>query len=408
MESDLNKLLIGPDRNGRWVAIADGHIAAVGTLPEAPPECAAQVRCADAVIEPGRVNAHTHLYSGLFALGLPPPTPAPETFLQILERLWWKLDRALDAASLGAAARYYVAEALLAGTTALVDHHESPALVEGSLDILADACEELGMRALCCYGATERNGGLEEAGRGLDECRRFARERDSDRVKGLVGLHASFTVSDATLRRAGDLCRELGTVLHVHMAEAAEDVEDARQRGYAGPLERLDQLGALVPGSILAHGVHLDAAAMRLARERGCWIVQNPRSNLGNKVGYPAYLPDHPNVALGTDGYPAEMLEERRVLAEQLAAHGEPAAEAARRFDGGRRLLSARFGAGFGLSSGAVADLVVTAGGVTSLVVVAGRIVVREGRLLVADHGAIVAEAREQVARLGARMQAIG
>ncbi len=403
----MNKLLIGPDRHGRWVAVDDGRIAAVGLLPERPPPCAAQVRCRDAVIEPGRVNAHTHLYSGLFPLGLPPPTPEPGTFVQILERLWWKLDRALDEASLRAAARYYVAEALLAGTTALIDHHESPSLIEGSLDILADACEELGMRALVCYGATERNGGLGEAQRGLGECRRFVRERDADLVKGLVALHASFTVSDETVRSAGELCRELGSVLHVHMAEAEADVQDARSRGYAGPLERLEHLGALVPGSILAHGVHLDAAAMQLAGERGSWIVQNPRSNLGNKVGYPAHLAGYPEVALGTDGYPADMLEERRALAEQIEAHGESGAEVARRFDGGRRLLAARFGLGFELEPGAAADLVAGSDGTISLVVVAGRIVVRNGRVLLADHDAVVAEAHEQAARLGARMRAL-
>ena len=260
------------------------------------------------------------------------------------------------------------------------------------------------MRALLCYGATERNGGRDEAERGLDECRRFSERRGSGLVKGLVGLHASFTVSDETVRRAGELSRELGTVLHVHMAEAEADVRDAQARGYAGPLERLDQLGALVPGSILAHGVHLGEDAVRLAAERGAWIVQNPRSNLGNKVGYPAHLPGYPRVALGTDGYPADMREEARVLAAEVRAHAEPPAETERRASGSRRLLAERFGVGFELEPGAAADLVATADGVTTLVVVAGRIVVRDGRLLVADREAICAEAREQAARLGARM----
>ncbi|MCA9559768.1 MAG: amidohydrolase family protein, partial [Myxococcales bacterium] len=99
-------------------------------------------------VRPGDVCAHTHLYSGLAPLGMPPPEPAPTNFVEILERVWWRLDRALDAASLRAAARLYVAEALLAGTTTLIDHHESPTLIEGSLDILADACAGLGVRAL--------------------------------------------------------------------------------------------------------------------------------------------------------------------------------------------------------------------------------------------------------------------
>ena len=126
----------------------------------------------------GNVNAHTHIYSGLAPLGIPQPEPEPESFVQILERLWWLLDRALDEESLRASARLYVADALLAGTTVLIDHHESPDFIEGSLDVLADACDELGIRALLCYGATERNGGVDEAMRGLGECRRFIESND--------------------------------------------------------------------------------------------------------------------------------------------------------------------------------------------------------------------------------------
>ncbi len=181
----------------------------------------------------------------------------------------------------------YVAEALLAGTTVLVDHHESPSFIEGSLDVLAEACDELGMRAVLCYGATERNGGPDEAG---GASRNAAASFDSNQrglVRGVVGLHASFTVSDDTIRAAGRLCRDLGTVLHVHLAEDSSDVEDARRRGYPGPLERLLDLDALPPGSILAHGVHLSADQVRRAMDAGCWIVQNPRSNRHNRVGLP-------------------------------------------------------------------------------------------------------------------------
>jgi hypothetical protein len=247
---------------------------------------------------------------------MPAPQRAPETFVQILERVWWRLDRALDARSLRASARLYVADALLCGTTALIDHHESPSFIDGSLDVLADACQELGMRALVCYGATERNGGRDEARRGLEECRRFIRSNTRPLVRGAVGLHASFTVSDDTIREAGDLCRELGAVLHVHLAEDKADVEDAKSRGYEGPLERLHTLGALVSGSILAHGVHLTEAQVRKAADWGCWIVQNPRSNRGNRVGYARALKVSARVALGTDGYPADMCAELRALFE--------------------------------------------------------------------------------------------
>ncbi|RPJ75648.1 MAG: amidohydrolase [Acidobacteria bacterium] len=290
------------------------------------------------------VNSHTHLYSGLAPLGMPAPSPPPTTFLEILERVWWRLDRALDEASLRAAARYYVAAARRAGTSVLVDHHESPNLIEGSLDVLADACAEFGMAAVLCSGATERNGGREEARRGLEECRRFIGTNRRPRIAGVVGLHASFTVSDDTIRDAGDVCRELGTVLHVHLAEAAADVEDARRRGYEGPLERLAALDALVPGSVLAHGVHLTADQASKAADAGCWLVQNPRSNRNNRVGYAGSLRGSRLVALGTDGFASNMPDEAGVLRAVAAAEGDVPDPSAERLAAGWKIARERLG----------------------------------------------------------------
>lgn len=292
----------------------------------------------------GFVNAHTHIYSGLAPFGMPEPERPPENFLQILERVWWRLDRALDERSLRAAARWYVAEALTLGTVALVDHHESPNCIEGSLDVLADVCQELGMPALLCYGATERNGGREEARRGLAECRRFIETNTRPMIRGVVGLHASFTVSDETVREAGALCRDLGTVLHVHLAEDRADVANAGRRGWVGPLERLIRLGALTPRSILAHGVHLSPGQVRETERRGCWLVQNPRSNRGNGVGYPGALRGSARVALGTDGYPSDAAAERAALMDEARAHGDDLAAAERRAGAGHALLAELFG----------------------------------------------------------------
>jgi cytosine/adenosine deaminase-related metal-dependent hydrolase len=292
------------------------------------------------------VNAHTHLYSALVAFGMPAPAEPPRTFVEILQRIWWRLDRALDPPSIAASARHYVAHARADGTAALVDHHESPGFIEGSLDLLADACAEFGMPALLCYGATERNGGREEARRGLAECRRFITANRRRHVAGLVGLHASFTVSDDTIREAGEMCRELGTVLHVHLAEDGADVEDATRRGYDGPLERLIALDALPAGSILAHGVHLTRDQVRLASSLGCWFVQNPRSNRQNRVGYPASLDAATRVALGTDGFASNMRAEARALDESSAEAGEPFGVAAGRLAAGWRMMEERLGTG--------------------------------------------------------------
>jgi cytosine/adenosine deaminase-related metal-dependent hydrolase len=326
------------------------------------------------------VNAHTHLYSGLAPFGMPPPVPPPETFVQNLQRIWWRLDRALDEASLRAGARWYVAQARRAGTVALIDHHESPNLIEGSLDILADACAEFGVAAVLCYGATERNGRRDEAMRGLEECRRFIRENRRPRVAGVVGLHASFTVSDETIREAGLLCEELGTVLQIHLAEDGADVRDARERGYDGPLQRLMALGALPPGSILVHGVHLSADEVARASDAGCWFVQNARSNRKNRVGYPLGLAGAARVALGTDGFPSHMPDEAAALAETSAAAGEPPAAIGGRLDAGWALAAERLGI-FREHLAADAGVPPSAG----------------------DMAAIEEEAREQASRLWAR-----
>lgn len=358
----------------------------------------------------GHVNAHTHLYSALAPLGMPPPRVAPENFLHVLERVWWRLDRAIDAATLRASARLYAAEALLAGTTALVDHHESPNFIDGSLDVLADACQELGIRAVLCYGATERNGGRDESRRGLAECARFVRENRRPLVRGLVGLHASFTVSDAAAREAGALARELFTEVHVHLAEDAADVEDARVRGHEGPLERLLALDALPPKSILAHGVHLSEAQVRLAESRSLWLVHNPRSNENNRVGYAGALGASARVALGTDGFPADMREERAALARLARAHGDPAGGEApeARLRAGRTLVEQLFHANELPDDVVEWDDPGPAGRASPVrVTVAGRTVVEDGRLVHGDLAAIRAEAREAAARLWPRMEAL-
>lgn len=347
-----------------------------------------------------RVNCHTHIYSGLAPLGMLPPRVKPANFVQILERVWWKLDRALDEASLRASARYYVAESLLAGTSTLIDHHESPNLIEGSLDILADACDELGMRGLLCYGATERNGGRDEARRGLEECRRFITSNRRAVIVGAVALHASFTVSDDIIREAGDLCRELCAIMHVHVAEDRADVDDAIWRGYPGPLERLLDLGALPRGSILAHGVHLDELQVARASEAGLWLVQNPRSNRGNGVGYPRALSHSQRVALGTDGYPARMHDEADALLDEAQAHGERPGAVARRIDSGWRLVREAFK----LADNQIDETQWEDGALVSMRI-GEREVVREGRLVSADIELIHADAVEQAARLWKRME---
>ena len=357
----------------------------------------------------GAVDAHTHLYSGLAPLGLPPLDPPPRHFLDILERRWWRLDRALEPETLRAAVRFYLANALLSGTTAIVDHHESPRFIEGSLDVIADACEELGVRALLSYGATERNGGPAEAEAGLEECRRFIETNKRPLVRGAVGLHASFTLSDESLRKAGELARRLGAVVHVHVAEDVADIEDAKRRGYVGPLERLLALEALPPGSILAHGVHLSAAEVALAAEAGLWLVQNPRSNEQNGVGFAESLGESDRAALGTDGFPSDLAAECAALLRLATASGAAFAGLLPklRVEASARLAEELFGARLD-DRVEYEDDEAKAPGRPKNVFVAGRQVVAEGRLLSADHEAIRKEGARAAERLFSRMLSIG
>lgn len=238
---------------------------------------------------PGMVCAHHHLYSAL-ARGMPAPPRTPQEFTEILELIWWRLDRALDLDIIEWSAKLGALEALESGTTAIIDHHESPNAIEGSLDVIAQACAEVGVRVDCCYGVTDRHGAA-GAKAGLAENERFLRGGG----RGHVGVHAAFTCSEETLEAAAGLAQDHGTGVHIHVAEGSAD-QAAGQRLEA--LARDDWL--------IVHAVYLD-------RHLPGTVVHNPRSNMNNAVGYakPAERPNE--VALGTDGIGAAMLDEFRL-----------------------------------------------------------------------------------------------
>ncbi len=242
-------------------------------------------------VTPGLVCAHHHIYSAL-ARGMPAPPKVPTTFRGILEQVWWRLDAALDLDMIAWSARLAALEALESGTTTIIDHHESPNAIEGSLSVIADACAEVGVRVVCAYGITDRHG-PDGAKRGLEENRRFLSEGGS----GLVGLHAAFTCADGTVEAAAALADELGVGVHVHVCEGPEDAEAPHR------------LARYATGRwLLAHGVNLPTD-----HHLAGTIVHNPFSNLNNSVGYanPARFANP--VALGTDGIGAHMIETFRL-----------------------------------------------------------------------------------------------
>jgi cytosine/adenosine deaminase-related metal-dependent hydrolase len=239
----------------------------------------------------GLVCAHHHLYSAL-ARGMPPPPRTPTDFGEILELIWWRLDTALDLEMLRWSAMLGALEALEQGTTAIIDHHESPNAIEGSLSVIADACAEVGVRVVCAYGVTDRHG-PDGATRGLEENRRFLAEGG----RGLVGVHAAFTCSDATLEAATGLAADLGVGVHIHVCEGTQD-HGAPER--LAPLAREDWL--------LAHAVNLP-------EDPGLpgTIAHNARSNLNNGVGYARPTRFANPIVLGSDGIGASMLEEFQI-----------------------------------------------------------------------------------------------
>ena len=248
-------------------------------------------------VTPGLVCGHHHLYSAL-ARGMPSPPEQPTNFVEILEQIWWRLDVALDEEMIRWSAMLGATEALLCGTTGIIDHHESPSAIDGSLSIVADACAEVGVRVNLAYGVTDRHGSA-EARRGLAENERYLRSGG----RGMVGVHAAFTCRDETLVAAAELATDLGVGVHIHVAEGTAD-RDAGAR-----LERLAG-----DDWLLVHCVHLD-------RPLPGTIAHNPRSNMNNAVGYAAPTTRPNRVVLGTDGIGADMLEEARLAYARLREH---------------------------------------------------------------------------------------
>lgn len=295
------------------VRVQDGKIAAIG--PDLVAETGEHSRDLDGgVIAPGFVCGHTHLYSVL-SRGMPATDPVPPSnFLEILQKVWWKLDRALDQASIRASARIGVLEALKCGTTGLLDHHASPLHVDGSLDIIAQACEDLGIRALLCYETSDRDGvAIRDAG--VAENTRFARRNgNSPLVRGMIGAHASFTCSDDTLDRLAQACSDTDTGLHIHVAEGTTDRAMTRSEHGSELLGRLRSRGLNGAASIFGHCIDLTDDEINQLIDSGTRVAHNPSSNLNNRVGFRAPWLAAPNTTLlGTDGIGADMYAEAKM-----------------------------------------------------------------------------------------------
>ncbi len=262
---------------------------------------------------PGGICAHTHFY-GAFSRGLAIPGSSPRDFPEILEKLWWPLDKSLREEDIRYSALVCLVDAIKNGTTTLFDHHASPNAIDGSLDVLAETVDKSGLRAVLCYEVTDRDG-QEKADAGIQENLRFIKRLSSHphpRLAASFGLHASLTLSGATLQACSAAAPE-GIGFHIHVAEQEADEYDSLAKSNMRVVDRLQNHGILGPRTIAAHCVHIDAREIELLKESGTWVTHQPRSNMNNAVGaapVESMLRTGIKVCLGNDGFSNSMWEE--------------------------------------------------------------------------------------------------
>ncbi len=388
------------------------------------------------LLMPGSICAHTHFY-GAYARGMAIPGPAPKDFPEILQRLWWPLDKALDADAVRMSALVCLVDAVKHGTTTLIDHHASPNCIDGSLDIIADAVEQAGVRAVLCYEVTDRDGEAKTQA-GIAENVRFLKGAKSrPMVAATFGLHASLTLSEKTLADCVSAAQDLDTGFHIHVAEHEADEWDSLQKYGKPVVRRLHDAGILGPKTIVAHAVHCDPWELEILRDTGTWVSHQPRSNMNNAVGaaqIDAMLAANMNLCLGNDGFSNNMWADwKTAYLLQKVTYGDP-----RRAPGdgiakmalvnNARLASLFFpGQQIGkIEVGATADLMIvdyrpytplTAGNLpwhilfgfeASMVrttIAAGRVLMRDRQLLTLNERAIMEEAKALAPAVWARYE---
>ena len=307
---DPNRII----RNGA-IAVRSGKILEAGPMTAMQEKYKGEevLDAQGCIVLPGNICAHTHFY-GAFARGMAIPGEAPKGFVEILEKLWWPLDRSLNKEAVKYSALVCQVDAIRHGTTTLIDHHASPNALEGSLDEIRKTVDTSGLRVAMSYEVTDRDG-MEKAEAGIAENVRFIRElrkEPNPLVRATFGLHASLTLSDETLRKAREACpADIG--MHIHVAEGLADEEDSLRKSKLRVVNRLNQHGILNEHAILAHAVHVDDEEMDLINRSGAWVTHQPRSNMNNAVGLPRIekmMDMGIKVGLGNDGFSNAMWEE--------------------------------------------------------------------------------------------------
>ena len=386
------------------------------------------------LLMPALINCHTHLYSTL-ARGIALPGPAPKNFPEILKKLWWRLDRALEPDDVYLSALVGLVDCAKNGVGTLVDHHSSPNACAGSLDQVERAFREVGLRGVLCYETSDRDGPA-KAQAALDENVRFierTRRAGDGMIAASFGLHASFTLSDRTLRRAVEAEQGLGAGFHIHVAEDRSDLDHARRRFKKTVVARLRDLGVLTDRTLAAHCIHVTAGDVAALARLGSAVAHNPQSNSNNAVGVAKLLELMAAgvlVGLGSDGYSPRMWDEFKTAFHlQKVRTGDPRvgyAEAwAAALLNNRTIARKLWGMEIGrIEPGARADLVLVdywpptplhagnlfghvlfgiANAPVDTLIVNGRVVVKDKRCVTVDEAAVAERATRKAKALWER-----
>lgn len=416
------------------VALDGARIAGVGAtaaLRRAHPD-AAFIDAKGGLIMPGLINVHNHIYSA-FARGSAIQSKSPKGFLDVLEDLWWKLDRALTLEDVTYSAWWTYIDGIKNGCTTVFDHHASFGAIEGSLFAISQVAEALGLRTCLCYEVSDRAGEEKMKAAVLENERFLAYARDKALQTGMMGLHASFTLSDASLEFARAHTPE-DAGFHIHVAEGMADVYDCLRKYNKRVLQRLLDMDILGPKTIAGHCIHISPLEMDILRETDTIVAHNPESNMGNAVGCPPTLKLMRRgilCGLGTDGYTNDMFESMKVM-NMLHKHHlcDPATSWAQPpqalFAANPQICARFFDTPVGaLVPGAAADVIVVEyipqtpmtaenidshllfgvnGRCVTTTIASGKILMRDRELLVADEAALMARSRELCAALLKRL----
>ncbi len=318
-------------------------------------------------VSPGLVCSHNHFYSAL-ARGILANIPPSTSFVNHLQNLWWRLDRALDEEALYYSGLIGALEAIKTGTTAVIDHHASPSFIRGSLNTLKKSFEKVGLRGIFAYEITDRNGekgamdGVAETVEFIRSLENVSNANTPRQIESAIGGHAPFTLSDETLKLMSDAVEETRRGIHMHVSEDRHDLSFSHHQYRKDPVQRLADFGLLNEKTILVHGLYLTEQETNLLNQSDGFLVHNPRSNMNNGVGYMNNLHRIKNPVLGTDGIGANMWEELKfAFFKNNDAGGKlNLPDFPGILQNGNKILERYFGQKFGqIEEGYTADLVI-------------------------------------------------